>query len=149
MSPCEPTLLFVRAYRVSKSIPLYISSWSVHRSNTRSVVYEFLTRDVTYVAPNSLFPSRRTAGSLSIALLPPVPLRRGPVGLFQPMFAPAFPMMLTLVKANNRPVGNPLVGCPRPCVLSPAQYPAATHISIRSARPRPTPLRQTSTWSDR
>ena len=47
LSSCEPILLFVRAYRVSESVRLYISSWSVHRLNLCSVVYEFLTRDVT------------------------------------------------------------------------------------------------------
>ena len=43
-------VLFVRAYRVSETIRLYISSWSVHRLNPRSMVYDFLTRDVTYLA---------------------------------------------------------------------------------------------------
>lgn len=51
LSPCE--LVFARAYRVSESSSLYISSWSVHRLNPRSVVYEFLTRDVTYKRPLS------------------------------------------------------------------------------------------------
>ena len=47
LSPCEPIPLFARVYRVSESIRLYISSWSVYRLDLRSVVYEFLTRDVT------------------------------------------------------------------------------------------------------
>lgn len=47
LSPCEPTFV------TRKSLPRFpehtpcLSSWSVHRLNLRSVVYGFLTRDVT------------------------------------------------------------------------------------------------------